>query len=201
MSIITSTRGDLLPLHNPYFGPLQPSGAMPAPMSQHLSNTFPPPVLEKSRLDDVHNENTYDSISSWRKGLDQSPRLAPAREVLTHLNTNTSRLSSRQVSTSTSIPRPSPVPDVFEPAEKDPLPTRLSLSASKRTRDPVPVSTSKRVKIDKIAKTEEEAWRSKWVKSFPTLVFHFELGSEGHGKALEQRVKAMGAVGWFLESH
>ena len=196
MSIITPARGDLLSLHNPFHGQLQPS-TMAAQMPSNLSASFPSASFDKSRLDDLHNENTYDSVSTWRKNIDLSAPSAPSREALTDLSVNSSRIASRQASratTSTSIPRPSLTPDVFAPTEDDHLPMRPNVSTSKRTRDAVPLATSKRAKVDKVAKTEEAAWRSKWVKSFPTLIFHFELGTEGHGKILENRVKAMGAV-------
>jgi hypothetical protein len=41
---------------------------------------------------------------------------------------------------------------------------------------------------------EEERWRAKWIKVFPTLVFHFEIGTEESGKGLKGRVLKMGAV-------
>ncbi|WVF69037.1 hypothetical protein IAT40_003811 [Kwoniella sp. CBS 6097] len=44
------------------------------------------------------------------------------------------------------------------------------------------------------ARAEEEKWRAKWVKVFPTLVFHFEIGAEdGMGKTLRNRIARMGA--------
>jgi hypothetical protein len=41
----------------------------------------------------------------------------------------------------------------------------------------------------------QESWREKWLKTFPTLIFYFELGAdEGVGRGLRQRVLNMGAV-------
>ena len=166
-------------------------------MSPRVTAPSPGPSLEKSRLENAHHEDAFANVASWRKGLAQSPCFAPAREVLTHLNTNASRPTSREtsrVSTSTSIPRPAPIPDVFASTEKGAITARVSFPNGKRERENPPQSTTKRAKVDKAAKTEEEAWRSKWIKSFPTLVFHFEIGAEGHGRMLENRVKSMGAV-------
>ena len=62
---------------------------------------------------------------------------------------------------------------------------------------------SKRVKVENVPneavrkdhKAEEDMWRAKWIKIFPTLVFHFEVGlGQGNGKALVNRVTKMGAV-------
>jgi regulatory subunit for Cdc7p protein kinase len=43
---------------------------------------------------------------------------------------------------------------------------------------------------------EEENWRAKWIKLFPGLVFHFEVGAEqgSAGRAMMNRVLKMGAV-------
>ena len=47
------------------------------------------------------------------------------------------------------------------------------------------------------AESEQEKWRAKWLKSFPTLTFHFEVEAEqGIGKGLKARAIKMGAVSW-----
>lgn len=228
MSVITPSRVELLPIHNPYFGPLQPS-AMPLPppsISPHPAAPFnPPPKLDKSRIEQF-GANHYDTIASWRKGLDGNPRPNPStRSVLAEVRPNTalnasasSSASTRFISKSTttrlsaalSIPRPAPIPDVFAPSLNASFPSRttsLSNLSGKRSRDPggASLSVSKRVKVDekrelaeataRSHKLEEEKWRAKWVKVFPTLVFHFEIGAEeGQGKSLVGRVTRMGAV-------
>jgi hypothetical protein len=55
---------------------------------------------------------------------------------------------------------------------------------------------AKAVKAAKEAREiEQEKWRSKWVKSFPSLTFHFEVeAEEGAGKMLKARTIKMGAV-------
>jgi hypothetical protein len=123
-----------------------------------------------------------------------------------------------RLSISGSIPRPAATPDVFAP---DPLKPRSSLltqstvaATGKRARENVnpclPLGSSrtpgmehgheqgsrqhaKRAKVEEV-KMEEERWRAKWIKVFPTLIFHFEIGAEEVGKGLKGRVIKMGAV-------
>jgi hypothetical protein len=111
--------------------------------------------------------------------------------------------------TSNSIPRPVAVPDVFADDKASFLPSNaqatsarpglLTATAGKRARDSThtgagATSASTANASSKRARVEEDAWKTKWLKSFPNLVFHFEIGTEGNGKVLENRVKAMGAV-------
>jgi hypothetical protein len=47
----------------------------------------------------------------------------------------------------------------------------------------------------KDVEVEQEKWRMKWIKSFPTLTFHFEVeADQGVGKGLKARATKMGAV-------
>jgi hypothetical protein len=122
------------------------------------------------------------------------------------------------------IPKIPIVPDVFAPTpiigdDSPSTSTRKSLpsrhtSLSKRTRDgdvenfppSVPLKRSRlndvggekaKERVEK-AKAEAEVWRSKWLKHFPTLIFHFELGAdEGQGKVLMQRILKMNAVSCY----
>jgi len=226
MSIITPSRVELLPIHDPFFGPLQPS-AMPAPPSTisprltTASFAVPlPPKLDRSCLDQL-GASQYNSVTSWRKAMDGVPRATPSgRLILGEVRPNsnpsastTSRSTSNpltRISAANSIPRPAPAPDVFAPSLKvsfQSRPTTTSTLSSKRTRDPGSggLSSLKRVKVEdkrelvkataEIHKAEEERWRAKWVKVFPTLVFHLEIGAEeGQGRSLSGRVVRMGAV-------
>ncbi len=45
-----------------------------------------------------------------------------------------------------------------------------------------------------MAKEEEAKWRAKWLKVFPTLTFHFEIGAEESTKQQRHRVIKLGAV-------
>ena len=189
-----------------------------APFPQTSGALFPSVPLDKSRIEQVGQQNALESVSLWRKGVEHSPKqiaLPPRdRDALTDLDTNTTSLAppaaprvastskpSARASTSTSIPRPAAVPDVFASTEQDRSLTAKSslLSASaaqKRARDAATASasTAKKAKMEKDQQSQEEVWRAKWVKIFPTLIFHFEIGTEGQGRVLESRVKAMGAV-------
>lgn len=95
----------------------------------------------------------------------------PQRPALSRVNTNTSRKS---------IPKPVSTPDVFNTERTKP----------KRSIENGTTGTSKRARLD--AKAEEESWRARWIKQFPGLTFHFEIGAED--KVMESRVKLMGAV-------
>jgi hypothetical protein len=74
--------------------------------------------------------------------------------------------------------------------------------AKRRALDPADTATTntaaraKEVKAAREAReVEQEKWRNKWMKSFPTLTFHFEVeASEGSGKMLKARAIKMGAV-------
>ena len=107
-----------------------------------------------------------------------------------------------------SIPKPALIPDVFEAPRDDASTPKngaasSSVLPSKRARGSNGLSLPKRTKVEKEAvdnstgrhRAEEEKWRAKWVKVFPTLVFHFEIGSDhGPRRALMARITEMGAV-------
>nr|XP_018262127.1 uncharacterized protein I303_05142 [Kwoniella dejecticola CBS 10117]OBR84285.1 hypothetical protein I303_05142 [Kwoniella dejecticola CBS 10117] len=167
--------------------------------------------VSKSKAVDHQNlKNNFDVFKSWKKGVPvvEGPKGSgpSSRDVLASLNINTT--SRSRPSASASIPRPSAAPDVFAPEVKAVSVRRLDdlpLSNSKRPREASQISPTsgipKRAKLEreaesvsKIARAEEEKWRAKWVKVFPNLVFHFEIGSEeGAGKYLGHRVSRLGA--------
>lgn len=206
------------PLHSSLMPALSPS------MSPHPVAPFAPPQkLERSRLDRLGAEQ-YNVIKSWKKTVDNVPRAtSSARAALAevkpniHLSVNTaSRLSgltskpSNRTSAANSIPRPVATPDVFAPCSYTSFPlqsTALSTPPGKRSRETAAASLfqAKRARVDvkresaeataRNHKSEEERWKAKWIKVFPTLVFHFEIGAEeGQGKLLVGRVVRMGAV-------
>ncbi|KAK4689703.1 regulatory subunit for Cdc7p protein kinase, partial [Tremellales sp. Uapishka_1] len=175
--------------------PPPPSSASPNVVT---ANPFlPAPRLEKPRLDEM---SQHDVVDSWRKTLSKPSRSTTlARDVLTSVNANIIARPSPRLS----FPKPPPVPDVFAPS---PTFTSRPSNGSKRSRDSFlapSTSTSKRVKINpdsvveitaKNQKAEEEKWRMKWKKAFPTLVFHFEIGADdGPGKIMKSRILKMGA--------
>jgi hypothetical protein len=51
-------------------------------------------------------------------------------------------------------------------------------------------------------RADEDKWRKKWIKFFPTLIFHFEIGAEeGPGKALMQKLLKLDAVSVHVDGH
>jgi len=179
-----------------------------------------PSKLDKSRLEQL-DAGRHDSVASWRKNVNGSPRITLTQrsvlsEVKPNINPNvsipsrsTSKPSSR-LSAIKSIPRPAASPDVFAPdpsVNSTSRPSFLSNLSSKRLREPAnaDLAFTKRVRVEekreladataKSHKLEEEKWTAKWIKVFPTLVLHFEIGAEeGQGKSLVGRVIRMGAV-------
>jgi hypothetical protein len=97
-----------------------------------------------------------------------------------------------------------------EPVQR--IPTRynenIDTGRSKRTREPSNSHTAKRPRTEQMAaemarvrKLEEDKWTAKWLKSFPTLVFYFDAGTEdGQGRTLKQKVIKMGAVSHLARS-
>ncbi|WVR06539.1 hypothetical protein IAU60_003570 [Kwoniella sp. DSM 27419] len=152
-----------------------------------------------------------------------SKNASASREVLASVNTNLGGPSTGKPvkgSSVNSIPRPAVTPDVFAPDvlrtthhNETRSPSTPLHSAGKRPRDVASpnlfAGIVKRAKANgtdaglaapvgepvvRSARAEEEKWRAKWVKVFPTLVFHFEIGAdEGQGKTLRNRVMRMGA--------
>jgi regulatory subunit for Cdc7p protein kinase len=139
------------------------------------------------------------------KGKDLKP---PNRTVLGRVNVNASataasaalqkrvaRPSAPEVNTLKAkhpVPRPAAVADVFG----DPKPAP---ALGKRARADAPAQPVKRSRADpaavKALRQEQEQWTAKWQRAFPTLTFHFELGTEeGQGRGMRQRVTKLGAV-------
>nr|XP_019045391.1 hypothetical protein I302_05780 [Kwoniella bestiolae CBS 10118]OCF24321.1 hypothetical protein I302_05780 [Kwoniella bestiolae CBS 10118] len=168
-------------------------------------------VHRNRSLPSQDGKDQFDVFKSWKRGIESSTPKDPLanREILASVNTNIA--NKFRPTASSLIPRPSATPDVFAPEIKT-TPDGTSARdadaffSSKRPRDLTQTHFSsvpqKRVKVErehiesavKTARAEEERWRAKWVKVFPTLVFHFEIGvEEGAGKTLRHRVSKMGA--------
>ncbi|WWC70978.1 uncharacterized protein I206_104931 [Kwoniella pini CBS 10737] len=213
MSTLVASRGDLS-LHNPNSSTTFPPGSglnqstqlVPAKVYAVQTNMEATKSKSFSHQDAGHH---FDVFKAWKKGIPATgtPNTLGSinRDVLGSLNVNTA--SRSRSSASATIPRPSATPDVFAP-EKITTTQRSAdvfLNSAKRSRDLTQTAftsgSAKRVKLEReaesasrTARAEEEKWRAKWVKVFPTLVFHFEIGSEeGAGKYLKQRVTRMGA--------
>ena len=196
---------------------------MPAPppsVSPRVGAQFiPHPKIDSSRPEQLTMAAHQDTFSFWRKtvdGLASRPTPPPTRSILAplHPNTNPSQPNrsvskpSTRVSSVNSIPRPATTPDVFASNPGTSLPSRLTTFSNlsgKRPNESASMSAPKRLKADEKRelheasatnyKMEEEKWTAKWLKMFPTLVFHFETGAdEGQRRALAARVVKMGAV-------
>jgi hypothetical protein len=106
----------------------------------------------------------------------------------------------------TSIPKPPLLPDVFTPqsgqkrlideneyGEERPRKRIATNDTAITTGNATRARDAKRERKD--LEMEQERWRGKWIKSFPTLTFHFEVEAEqGIGKGLKARAVKMGAV-------
>jgi hypothetical protein len=106
----------------------------------------------------------------------------------------------------TSIPKPPLLPDVFTPHgqkrvndenEGEERPRKRTTNDTTTTGSNV--SRARDLKAArKDVEVEQEKWRMKWIKSFPTLTFHFEVeADQGVGKGLKARATKMGAVSQF----
>jgi len=105
----------------------------------------------------------------------------------------------------TSIPKPPLLPDVFTPHgqkrvndenDGEERPRKKTTTNGSNTTTANNVSRARDLKaLRKDVEIEQEKWRVKWIKSFPTLTFHFEVeADQGVGKALKARATKMGAV-------
>lgn len=118
----------------------------------------------------------------------------------------------------TSIPKPPLLPDVFTPHGQkrvndenendnhgDERPRKRTTTNESHTTDNTNTTgtsnaskardITRDMKARKSVEAEQEKWRMKWIKSFPTLTFHFEVEAEqGPGKGLKARAVKMGAV-------
>ncbi|WWD05102.1 hypothetical protein V865_003174 [Kwoniella europaea PYCC6329] len=217
MSVLLPSRGelDVYDPNNPFQSLVSqstfPLATRPAPATAAAVPAKMQVHKNKSVNHIQEGKDQFDVFRSWKKGIDPiAPKGSPAnREVLASVNTNIASKSRNALSSL--IPRPSATPDVFAPEFKatptgTPTNNVDAVFSSKRPRDLTQTSLSsvsqKRVKLEKdavdpavkTARAEEEKWRAKWVKVFPTLVFHFEIGvEEGAGKNLRHRVSKMGA--------
>lgn len=185
MSSIVTVRTEHLPVLKPPYGSIQPPPPMPRPTASPAVSALKEdkdatPVLNK--LDALRNR----SVSTAE------------RTVLGRVNVNVTSLQRRALNrggiTAKAIPRPAPTPDVFADESRTAL--------GKRRVETTPIVQSKRQRPDttdareaKRLKEEQEKWVAKWQKAFPSLCFHFEIGSEeGIGRGLRQRAIKMGAV-------
>lgn len=147
----------------------------------------------------------------------------PARAALGNINTNrtpgppstsakSQLLTQTQTQTVTrppvpsfqnAIPRPSLVPDVFSGAGGGAGSTKRSVNAldlaaeggDRGKRRVLQDIRTQDAQQRSARESEQEKWRSKWMKSFPTLTFHFDVGAQdGPGRVLKARTTKMGAV-------
>ena len=189
--------------------------------------TPPSLKMDKSPLNS-HAKSNQCVLHRRKRSFEDVPQpTAPPRPILAEKQINSnlpthitpsrhsidpSRKSLRQPSIVNSIPRPALSPDVFAPCQSGPSIQSIKHPV-KRPHESASASCTllKRIKVDErreIAannalahRVEEERWTTKWIKVFPTLVFHFEIGAEeGAGKSLAARVTKMGAVSYHLSS-
>lgn len=90
------------------------------------------------------------------------------------------------------VPRHAAVADVFGDPPK-------AQALGKRARADAAAQPVKRSRADpsavKALTHEQQKWTAMWQRAFPTLTFHFELGTEeGLGRGLRQRAIKLGAV-------
>ena len=153
---------------------------------------------------------------------DKQEKGKDSRAALGLIDTNQSNTISASASGSTSkiptvyhtsIPKPPLLPDVFTPHGQKRLNDENGLDGVERPRKRTAINentinmnttttTGSNVAKARDVKSarrdlemEQEKWRMKWIKSFPTLTFHFEVEAEqGTGKGLKARAIKMGAV-------
>ncbi|WVN90534.1 uncharacterized protein L203_105770 [Cryptococcus depauperatus CBS 7841] len=147
-------------------------------------------------------DSPSDIFSQWRKGINPmaSKTSTPNREVLATVRNN---IRTRQQANTTSylLRTPDKKPHNEELArseqtlpEKRQAPTQTTLVASKRVKLFNERGGAQAALIARGNRIEEEKWRAKWIKVFPSLVFYFEIGvEEGTGKSLKNLVLKMGA--------
>ena len=151
MSILTPSRGDLLPIHNPSYGPLQPS-AMPAPPpSASPRPPAPFPISDKIAQSRKAQQGEVDPIQAWRDAMMAARAPNGVRDALAPIEPNNAHVNSAQrpsasasagasgskpplssftakrASLAASIPRPAPFPDVFAPRDMTAPATRPTL--------------------------------------------------------------------------
>ena len=138
--------------------------------------------------------------------ITRSPRPEPSgRGVLTSISANKAGAPFPKPTHSFihSIPKASLIPDVFGPGSSLEIQKPSHPTNGKRPREIVATSSViKRPRLDEHVKdhsskqqVEEAKWRARWVKVFPTLVFHFEFDmDEAQRRTAMHRVSKMGAV-------
>lgn len=191
-------------LHDPpTFGGLQPS-ALPRPP--------PSPAPRTTTNLNMNTARKIDLVPGTGAGSKPHPQPqardgAGSRTVLGRVNVNANsssnlaaalqkRVAARPqipVKAKVQIPRPAAAPDVFAPD-----PPKFGKRA-RTDQTPAAATTAKRPRADastvKVLRYEQEQWAAKWLKAFPTLTFHFEIGTEdGAGRGLRARVTKLGAV-------
>lgn len=138
----------------------------------------------------------------------QRPSLPREREALGRLDTPNTSTSAATTTVSlkrtglppppsfhTSIPRAPVEPDVFSSAHAGAGSKRAAAAETDRS-SKRRVLEDPRIQDQRLAReTEQEKWKFKWLKMFPTLTFHFEMeAQEGPGRLLKARTTKMGAV-------
>ncbi|WVQ85007.1 hypothetical protein IAT38_007171 [Cryptococcus sp. DSM 104549] len=193
--------------------------SQPHPTS-HATNAGPGASVLPSKMDsrpNTRNKGTanFDVFSEWRKGVDPNGLESPSRSASRATASGTSRdvlasvrtnVSKAPANTKNASQLPSPAlgdAKALLNANVNASRTAVSVLSEKRPASgTAPPIVSKRAKLAvteaslevKTIRMEEEKWSAKWVKAFPNLVFHFEIGAEeGGGKALRSRVIKMGA--------
>jgi hypothetical protein len=185
---------------------LQPS-AMPAPPPS-VSPRQPGAFRLPQKYEQQPSQLCDAALSSLTPNAQQRPVQGEA---------GSSRLSlhPKIVTYHTAIPHLPSAPDVFTPVDYQPNLFKREASTSvakrpgqdlsssmppKKLREPFAdadsiVNGTSQTIAGKKYESEQDRWRQKWIKSFPTLIFHFEMGAEeGAGKGLKGRALKMGAV-------
>lgn len=209
MSSTLTARTELVPLPGHQLHAVQPvmpaSRSAASPARTACKEAVVDPISASTKLDTFPLKSTSKTAAVGMGAPD-------ARTVLGRVNLNVAsnatsiagglhkRPTQRPAKT---IPRPAAAPDVFGPA---PSAQPQSLLGKRARGDPAATSLaaaslSKRQRAEATAiaaqshREEQDRWLQKWLKVFPTLVFHFEIGAEeGAGRGLRQRVLGMGAV-------
>lgn len=158
--------------------PPPPSSVSPRKMARDLENPFLMKRALPTAADDVFT----------------APSTSTKRAALGPLNANHNLNSPRPPIPNfhTAIPKPPLIPDVFTITHK-----RSAAEDGGQVQRKRRALNDVRIQDQRAAarESEQEKWRSKWIKSFPTLTFHFDVGAqEGPGRLLKARTTKMGAV-------
>lgn len=201
MAVITPFRDQLFPPKHA----LQPS-AMPAPTPSVSPFLLPQKFDKRPTLLGQHDKDK-ENVHAIQRTQSNTHTALSVRQ--TNAEASTSRLppKTKSLSFQTAIPHLPAVPDVFTPAASH---SDQYETSSKRAGTDLPSSVPAKKRREALGdgdnslnstaakrqESQQDVWRQKWIKSFPTLIFHFELGAEeGSGKGLKSRAIKMGAVG------